>query len=103
MINGLLEHLPGDVPFSTHLGLENARSRLVQRALLEGHEPEPNRSWDAPARHDTSAPGCEKGGAASSPPAEPVRLVAVERVRAVRLYEQRRERWPLGGLIDLVV
>jgi len=101
VVVGLLEHLPGDVPFSTHLELENARARLVERALGEALErlaPE--------TRPPASMPG-EEGRpdrAATTPrePPMPIRRPRLE-VRTVTLYVQRRQRWPLGGLIDLVV
>jgi hypothetical protein len=101
----LLEHLPGDVPFSTHLTLENVRARLVQRALGEALNRLGGGGPNSSARVD---PSWDRGreGEQSGAPSVPAAAAApgrTERVAHVTAYSQRRARWPLGGLIDLVV
>ncbi|MFG0260446.1 MAG: hypothetical protein ACF8LK_08860 [Phycisphaerales bacterium JB041] len=114
-IVNLLEHLPGDVPYSTHLELEAVRARLVDHAVGEAlrrldagvqGEKAQDRGADfgAVAAADSGTPG----GAA-----EPERAVAgklrrpatgsAERLRVVTAYTMVRRAWPAGGLIDLVI
>src|SRR5687768_9320058 len=104
----LLEHLPGDVPFSTHMELENRRARLVRRAELDPCLPEPEcagpsracpSEGKAPSRSIADAQAADWPTAQAAPQAR-VRSVVKAKVT---MYVQRVERWPLGGLIDLIV
>ncbi|HZW10288.1 MAG TPA: hypothetical protein VFF69_10335 [Phycisphaerales bacterium] len=107
----LLEHLPGDVPYSTHLAIENARARLVHRALSDalGGMRGGDAGESAVAKEDApTRAACDRGagpGARLAAVERPARSGHGEDVRAVPITEhaQRRTRWPLGGLVDLVV
>lgn len=104
----LLELLPGDAPYSTHLELEGVRSRLVDRGVRDGLR---RLAADAPgAPAEGRVPDCGEL-AARTPPvlrgeAEPARERTVEtpeRLRVVTAYTNMRRMWPAGGLIDLVI
>lgn len=105
VITDLLGHLAGDIPFSTHLQIENARSRAVERALQEALDrlppPEPARD-ESPLSTTANTPAADP---AARPPDQP--MAARQRpegaVEPERVFTQRRERWPIGGLIDLVI
>ena len=115
VIATLLEHLPGDAPYSTHLELEGMRARLVHRELLG-------------ALRDLASEGsglsCDAGGRgldygrmaadrAAGMAMEPQRQsdavgrsdtgLRPARLRLVTEYATRHRVWPGGGLIDLVV
>ena len=107
VIVNLLELLPGDAPYSTHLELEGVRSRLVDHGVRDALR----RLADAPgALAEERVPDC--GELAARMPlvptadTEPVRERAVEtpeRLRTVTAYTNMRRMWPAGGLIDLVI
>ncbi len=100
VLNTLLEHVPGDVPYSTHLELEAARARLVHRTLGEALEQIGGRGPD----YGRLAAMTPQPTAAPRPTAPSLRLVPPPpREAAVVAYTLPRRRWPVGGLIDLVI
>jgi len=120
VVVGLLEHLPGDVPYSTHLELEGARGRLVNRAVGEALERlgagrAGELSGDGRDGRDEDLAGQVRpsGNAIGTAPTDarlgggdPRVVHGVNRLRVVRVvneYAVERRRWPVGGLIDLVV
>ena len=119
VLNTLLEHVPGDVPFSTHLELEAARARLVHRSVGEAIDRLGERTT---AREK----GADRGGEVNrgvevdegelavarevvtkkepkEQKAEPSGRDMDRIERGAVAYTLPRRRWPIGGLIDLVV
>jgi len=130
VINDLLEHQPGDVPFSTHLELENDRARLLADARfraglvamgIAGLHPE----TDAVGDRNQDRPDSDQGSDAAD-----ILAALAARTRcapcALRKTEPDRralakqaalaqpskvnaglvpmhERLPIGGLLDLVM
>lgn len=93
MVNHLLEHVPGSVPYSTHLEIENAREELIARESARAGDRSPvGQTWKRCGGLEIRE-RCEPDAGYS-----PLRMAG-----AKTLYAQRVTRWPLGGLIDLVV
>lgn len=100
MLNTLLEHVPGDVPYSTHLELEAARARLVHRALGEAL----GQIAGGGPNYGRLAAMTPKPIAAPRTTAPSLRLLPPPpRDAVVIAYTLPQRRWPVGGLIDLVV
>ncbi len=103
VVVGLLGEVPGSVPYSTHLEIAAARARLVHRAVENALAGLGARQVDfgeisASERLQESGP---EAGPRMLPRAgaEP----NMDRVERGVLYTQPRRRWPIGGLIDLVI
>lgn len=99
VLNSLLGHLPGSVPYATHLEIEGARARMVHRALGEalGQLGNPHADYGRQAAAlKPTAPLALK-----LPPVRPAPQAA--RIDARVVYTLPRRKWPLGGLIDLVI
>jgi len=98
VLNTLLEHLPGDLPYSTHLELGAARARLVHRTLGEAIDrlapPHPDEAHPAATVPPPPAHRATPSLRLLPPPPRDEQPVA---------YTLPRRRWPLGGLIDLLV
>lgn len=108
VIVNLLELLPGDAPYSTHLELEGVRSRLVDHGVRDALR---RLAGDAMGAPDAGRVP-DYGGLAAETPlelsgnAEPARRGPVESPehrRIVTAYTATRRMWPAAGLIDLVI
>lgn len=103
----LLGVLPGSVPYSTYLEIETALARLRHEAVLKGLEglgsspEEPERQSLEPGEGELAAR--EGPRPIVMPETEPAAERSVRREVVTQEYVVRRRRWPVGGLIDLVI
>jgi len=115
VINDLLEHQPGDVPFSTHLELENARSRLIMRAWALANQPAHHRehldTCESPCVEDTP----DLVRTQDDPQKHPSGFVDARAMHKARALAEKHQqmatdnailqdaRSPLGSVIDLLM
>lgn len=86
----LLDHLPGSVPFDVHLGVENARARILRRAEhLSAWGVRPSHA-EAPSRNHAPATG----------PETPKRRDEI--IRRIHLIERYERVHRAGVVLDLV-
>lgn len=104
---GLLEHLPGDTPYSTHLALEAARSRLVHRAvdaaLAALRHTADSTTTGMPGGTDCADQAAAEGRAPEPAPARRATALAPREPRVVTVHALQRRAFPIGGLIDVVM
>ncbi len=86
----LLDHLPGSVPFDVHLGVENARARILRRAADRS-------AWGVrPSHAETRS---RDHTSASRPDTPTSREEIIRRIRLVERYERVHRA---GVVLDLV-
>ena len=86
----LLDHLPGSVPFDVHLGVENARARILRRAADRS-------AWGVRPSHAETR---SRDAAPRSRPDTPTRREEI--VRRIHLIERYERVHRAGVVLDLV-
>jgi hypothetical protein len=95
----LLGHLPGSIPYSTHVEIAAARSRLMHREVNDALENLGAKQVEFAGLTTASAPVARDPRGESQ-----LKLVPnLDLVGRGVAYTLPRRRWPVGGLVDLVI